>query len=101
MTYGENLDQTIAECDCPDPVVCRGWGGCRAAELPEPRRSPLTDEALRGLDAIYREAWQQGRRTGFGAGVGEKAWLHKTWPGFGILLFVVGTLFGIFVGANL
>lgn len=64
-------------------------------------RKALSDEALRGLDAIWRAAWREGHRTGFAAGVAEKAWLHRTWPGIGILLYAFGMAVGIFVGWSL
>jgi hypothetical protein len=60
----------------------------------------LPEDAVLALGAIYREAYEHGHRVGLSFGLAEKAWLHKVWPLFGIVLFASGLAVGMIVGAT-
>lgn len=58
----------------------------------------LPEDAVLAVGAIYREAYEHGHRVGLSFGLAEKAWLHKMWPLFGIVLFAVGLTVGMIIG---
>lgn len=53
--------------------------------------------ASAAVAAIYQSAYSRGYRSGLDTGLAEKAWLHKSWPSIGILLFAAGLIFGLVV----
>jgi hypothetical protein len=60
----------------------------------------LPEETALAVGSIYRDAYEHGHRVGLSFGLSEKAWLHKVWPLFGIVLFASGLTIGMLIGAS-
>lgn len=58
----------------------------------------LSEDAVLALGAIYTDAYKHGHQVGLSFGLAEKAWLHKVWPLFGLVLFASGLTIGMIFG---